>query len=123
MLNQENKNLITTYVLTLIIVGLLIFVIMKFNAWFPGTHPGDGAEFTPASRGVISQNDLKLGLFNDAKFRSLGPLLSPEEMKRLEAEERASTPSGQVSGTVTGTAKPPVVIKREVRHDNPFIPF
>ncbi|MGYP000888428525 len=121
MINEENKHLIIVYVATVAIAAILIVVIINFNRWFFPDQPAELAQFTPASRGIIGQEDLNFNLFNEQKFRSLGPLLTEEEIKKLEESEAPKPPS---EGTpVTGTTKPPLTVKREVRHSNPFNPF
>lgn len=122
MMTQDNKHLITAYAVTVAVAGLLIVVIINFNQWFFPDTPESLTQFTPTARGVVSEEELKFDLFKEEKFRSLQPLVSEAEIKELERQEAAQTPS--VPGeTPTGTTKPSVRPRREVRHSNPFLPF
>lgn len=115
MLAQENKNLLVTYLITLGISVFLIVVIVNFNGWFFPNDELKLSEFTPASRGVISERDLRFSLFSDQKFSSLKPILSAEQLSQPSAENPAEP--------ITGTAKPSVRPQLELRHGNPFSPF
>ncbi len=114
MIRQENKNLLTAYGITVGVVAVLLVVIVNFNGWFFPDAELSLTNFTPASRGLVSEKELKFGIFNEDKFKTLTPLLTEADIKRLEAEEAAAT---------TGTVKPSVQPRREVRHSDPFNPF
>ncbi len=114
MIRQENKNLLTAYGITVGIVIALLIVIMNFNAWFFPDAEISLTDFTPISRGLVTEKDLKFGLFNDEKFKTLAPIMTEADIKRLEAEEGAA---------VTGTVRPSVQARRELRHSDPFSPF
>lgn len=116
MLAQENKNLLVTYLITLGVSVFLIVVIVNFNGWFFPNDELKLSEFTPASRGVISERDLRFSLFSDQKFGSLQPILSSEQLAQPSIDT-SSEP------TVSGTAKPSVRPQLELRHGNPFSPF
>ncbi|MCX6792482.1 MAG: hypothetical protein NTY12_00475 [Candidatus Falkowbacteria bacterium] len=116
MLFEGNKSLIITYAIALGVCGVLVFVIMNFNSWFFPNKQLNLNVYTPSSRGMISEKDLKFGLLNDKKFTSLEPILAKGEL----AEAGNNTGGGgTVSGTVTPSAKP----KIELRRSSPFDPF
>lgn len=122
MMNRENRNIIAAYAVTICLVGLLIVVIMNVNTRFFPDTPLESPQFTPAARGVVSQDELRFGLFNDAKFRSLRPLLTDAERRDLEKLETPAPKPGE-NGVITDTVKPTPGSKREVRRSNPFLPF
>lgn len=121
MMNPENRNIVFAYAATVLIVAALIVLIMNVNNLFFPDAPAPVTQFTPAARGLVTQEDLRFGLFNDAKFRSLRPLLSDAERRALEASETVQ-PTPDQNGPITGTAVPSSG-KREVRRSNPFLPF
>lgn len=119
MINQQDKNIVIVYAVTIVVAGILVAVIMNFNGWFFNDDNASLTQFTTTGRDTVSSKDIDTKLFINDKFKSLGPLLSPEEIKRLEEIEN-QPPEGEDGGEVpTGTVHP----KREVRHGNPFIPF
>ncbi|HRH33288.1 MAG TPA: hypothetical protein PK720_04090 [bacterium] len=118
MINQQDKNIVLVYALTVVVAGILVVVIMNFNGWFFSDDNTSPSEFTPAGRDTVGKKDIDTTLFIDEKFRSLGPLLSPQEIKRLEDIENQPVDSQDIE-VPTGAVRP----KREVRHSNPFIPF
>ncbi len=114
MLSTENKNLLITYLVTLIVTTVLIVVIVNFNGWFFPNDQLKLSEFTPASRGVLSERDLHFNLFSDEKFTKLQPILKAQDLEDAPvAQPNAPT------GTVKPSTRPPV----ELRHSNPFLPF
>lgn len=115
MIRQENKNLLSAYGITIGIVIVLSLVIFNFNRWFFPDDTLSLTAFTPASRGLVSEKDLKFGLFNDEKFKKLEPLLTEADIKRIEEETATQAP--------TGTVRPSIQARREVRHSDPFAPF
>ncbi len=123
MMNQENKHLLTAYIVTIAVAALLLVVIINFNRWFFPDTVQPLSEFTPTARGVVSEQDLKFDLLGQEKFRSLSPLVSEAELKRLEEEAAAAVTPGSDGTVPTGTVKPSVRPRREVRHSNPFSPF
>lgn len=110
---QENKNLIIIYAATLGVAGLLIVVIFNFNSWFFPNDQLKLSEFTPASRGMISERDLRFNLLSDQKFTGLSPILDQSE---LVIEET-------VAPGVTTPAKPAIGQSIELRRSNPFSSF
>lgn len=116
MINRQDRSIIIIYVATLIMVGALIVVLMNFNTWFLETAPVQQSGFTPTARNTIGKDDIKDEILNETKFKSLGPLLSTEEIQRLQAEEAVATEEEGGTGS-SGN------VRREVRKDNPFLPF
>lgn len=116
MINSQDRNIIVTYLIVVAIAGVLVMVIMNFNGWFFNDDNVSPTEFTPAGRDTVSSKDINTDLFKNEKFRSLGPLLSVEELKRLDDMKNE-----QITGTIKpgGSGSAP----REVRHGNPFTPF
>lgn len=112
MISQENRNLILTYVVTLGIAIFLIVVIVNFNSWFFPNDQLQLSTITPASRGMISEKDLRFGVLSDQKFTSLVPILTQDQL----AEQEQPTPG------VTTPAKPSTK-SIELRRGNPFLPF
>lgn len=113
MMSQENKNLILTYSSTLIVAALLIIVIFNFNTWFFPDDELKLSEFTPTSRGMITERDLRFGVLSDQKFTALTPILNQADLIVEEA------PEGEVSGSAKPSANQPI----ELRRANPFLPF
>ncbi len=116
MLAQENKNLLLTYLITLGVSVFLIVVIVNFNGWFFPNDELKLSDYTPASRGIISERDLHFNLFSDQKFGSLQPILSAEQLAQ-PSTDTSSDPA------VSGTVKPSVRPQLELRRGNPFLPF
>ncbi len=121
-MNRENRNIIAAYTVTVCLVALLVVLIMNVNNLFFPDVPQPVTQFTPAARGLVNQEDLRFSLFDDAKFRSLAPLLSDKERRALELSETA-TPAPGPDGTITPTTKPATTTRREVRRSDPFLPF
>lgn len=114
MINRQDKSIIIIYVTTLVMVGVLIVVIMNFNTWFLEVSPVSQSSFTPVARNTVGKDDIKDQILKETKFKSLGPLLTAEEIKRLQAEEAVENEEEEGGG---GT------VRREVRKSNPFLPF
>lgn len=115
MINKQDRAIIIIYVATLIMVGALIVVIMNFNSWFLTTPPVQQSGFTPSARNTIAKDQIEDDILDETKFKSLGPLLTAEEIQRLQAEEAADSEDEEGGGG--GTAR------REVRKSNPFEPY
>ncbi len=109
----ENKNLIITYSATLVVTGLLIVIIFNFNKWFFPNDELKLSEFTPASRGMISERDLRFNILSDQKFTGLSPILTQSDLVVEEVVETG----------VTKTTKPATGQAIELRRSNPFSPF
>lgn len=114
MFSDSNKSLIITYSIAIGICGVLVFVIMHFNSWFFPNKELKLNTYTPGSRGIISEKDLKFGVLSDKKFISLEPILSPNELPK---EETTSKEEGTVN------TKPVVRPIVELRYSSPFEPF
>ncbi len=110
MITQENRNLLVAYSITLAIAVFLLVVIANFNDWFFPNDELKLSEFTPSSRGMISERDLRFGLLSDQKFTSLEPIL---DSTQLQEETNPSTT------TVRPVVRQPI----ELRRGNPFQPF
>jgi len=117
MLSKQDKNIVSVYVVTVIVTAVLVFVIINFNSWFFSDEQPVESQYTPVTRNTIGKDDFKSDIFTRDTFRSLGPLLTEAELKQLDTMS-IQLPGG-ASGTITPTARP----KREVRRGNPFIPF
>lgn len=115
MMNRQDSNIIIMYAATLIVVGIVLFVLMNANSWFLSEKNSTSSVFTPAARNTISKEEIRDSILQESKFKSLGPLLTAEEIKALQ-----STPGED--GTEGGGTPSPTV-RRDVRKDNPFIPF
>lgn len=113
MVSSENKNLIVTYVLTLSIAIFLTVVIVNFNSWFFPNEELKLSEYTPASRGMISERDLKFGVLSDQKFTGLEPILQDQLIEMPTTS----------TATPTSAAGPAVKAPIELRRSNPFLPF
>ncbi len=113
MMSQENKNLILTYSSTLIVAALLVVVIFNFNNWFFPDDELKLSEFTPTSRGMITERDLRFGVLSDQKFTALSPIIDQTDLILEETTE----------SEVSGTAKPSINQPIELRRSNPFLPF
>lgn len=117
MISSENKNLITIYAVTLGVAVVLVVVIVNFNKWFfPNSQTINTSSYTPASRGMISDKDLRFGVLSDKKFIGLKPILTPSQL----AEGTPVNPSG---GTITSTVTPTTSPSFGLRHASPFDPF
>jgi hypothetical protein len=116
MIATENKNLIITYAITLGVAAFLTVVIVNFNNWFFPNEEFKLSDYTPTSRGMISQRELRFGVLSDQKFTGLEPILNPDQL--VEAIPPKTEP-GAVTGTLKPATRPPV----ELRHNNPFLPF
>lgn len=115
--NGDNRNLIVAYVVTIVLVAVLVFIMFNAGSWLSSNNVSAPQVFTPSQR--VSEKDLRFGLFDDAKFLSLSPLLTDAERKQLEQSEN---PQPQTENP-TGTVRPDTGAKRELRRSNPFLPF
>ncbi len=113
MITTENKNLIITYLIALLVGGVLVFIIINFNNWFFPNADLTINKFTPTSRGTLSQESLRFGILSDKKFTSLEPIVLPSQIV-----EELITDSASPSVTIKPTTN-----KMELRHGNPFEPF
>lgn len=118
MLSKQDKNIVTVYLATLIVAALLVVVIINFNGWFFSDEQTTESLYTPVTRNTIGTDEFNSDVFKRDTFRSLGPLLTDEELKQLDSIGGGVSSDGS-GGTITPTVHP----KREVRRGNPFIPF
>jgi hypothetical protein len=118
MFSKQDKNILSVYIVAIVVVIGLVFVIINFNDWFFSDDLSLESQFTPATRNTIGTDEFSSDIFNDATFRSLGPLLSAEEIKKMEEQD---------SQTVDENGVPIIIVKprpeRKVRYSNPFKPF
>lgn len=114
MIATENKHLIITYALTLGVAIFLSVIIINFNNWFFPDEELKLSNYTPSSRGMISERDLRFGVLSDQKFTGLEPILTQDQFI-----EEPTTSTATPSGTVKPTVKAPI----ELRRSNPFLPF
>ncbi len=116
MLSKQDKNIVSVYLVTIIVTMLLVFVIINFNSWFFNDDQPVESQYTPVIRNTIGTEEFKSDVLQRDSFRSLGPLLTEAELQKVDTMV-IQTPGA--TGTITPTVRP----KREVRRDNPFIPF
>lgn len=117
MLSKQDKNIVSVYLVTIIVTAVLVFVIINFNNWFFNDTQPVESQYTPVTRNTIGADDFQSDVFARDSFRSLGPLVTEAELKELDT--KPSILPGGSTGTITPTVRP----KREVRRSNPFIPF
>lgn len=114
MINRQDISILTVYAVTLVIVGILVVVLMNFNSWFLISSEAPQSGYTPAARNTVAEDDIKNDFLSQPKFKTLGPLLSEDEIKKIQAEENQD---GEADG------EPTPIVRREVRKSNPFLPF
>lgn len=118
MFSKQDKNILYVYIVAIVVVIGLVFVIINFNDWFFSDELSSESQFTPATRNTIGTDDFSADILTNDTFRSLGPLLSADEIKDLETLDNQTVDDNGDPITIV-TPRP----KREVRYSNPFKPF